>query len=396
MRTETPEARAFSTRRWCSGRLERPKITRFKPFSRILDPAVCKSCQRGLIIWQMRPEQPYLTIHRCEAPKPNLDPVHSTRDSVDDKPLRVFLPHDHPDDQDDPLNQSFWHYLVFCFAFGAALSAPAQEANQFEFRLHGAVLGDVTFFNPRTQGAAPTSSNSSGQIQSEQTADLWASGKTRGMVHWFKRYEATFRSTSQPNGVQVYRVIAVDADVPETRHIEFPTAAGSSPKVIDFSDRTQAEPLQIDPLLDQDRIDPLSVLQKILRQVDQTQTCDAAYRVYDGKRRYSVLTQGPLTDQPVTPDQVDAALSLGQAPPTLKCQITLRTPIYPETGNSQSELASRASTMSTQPRQSAGFWPFKKQEQTMTIEFKRFPAGYRFSAFNINSPFGTIKGRPAS
>ena len=89
-----------------------------------------------------------------------------------------------------------------------------------------------------------------------------------------------------------------------------------SPKVIDFSDRTQAEPLQIDPLLDQDRIDPLSVLQKDTPPSRSDATCDAAYRVYDGKRRYSVLTQGPLTDQPVTPDQVDAALSLGQAPPT--------------------------------------------------------------------------------
>ena len=99
------------------------------------------------------------------------------------------MPHDHPDDQDDPFESNILALPRFLFRDRRSFERTAQEADQFEFRLHGAVLGDVTFFNPRTQGAAPTSSNSSGQIQSEQTADLWASGKTRGMVHWFKRYE---------------------------------------------------------------------------------------------------------------------------------------------------------------------------------------------------------------
>lgn len=227
-----------------------------------------------------------------------------------------------------------------------------------------------------------------------QTDALSASGKTRGMVHWFKNYAATFHSTAQPNGNRTYRVIAVDADVPETRHIEFPIAAGSSPLVIDFSDRTQAQPLPVDPLLDQDRIDPLSVLQKLLHQVNQVQACDAVYRVYDGKRRYTVLTNNSATGQRGNRDLIDAGAAK-QVSPNVQCQITLQTETDHQARLSELDPAGlKADALSANRRQSPGFWPFKKQEQTMMIEFKQDSNGYRFAAFDINSPFGTIKGRP--
>lgn len=293
------------------------------------------------------------------------------------------------------MNRPFWRRLGFLFALSSGLGAQAQDADQFEFRLHGARLGDVTFFNTTPAGPASAPSNSSRQLEPDQTDALWASGKTRGMAHWFKNYAATFRSNPQPNGHQAYRVIALDADVPETRHIEFPKTAGSTPRVIDFSDRTQAEPLPVDPVLDQDRIDPLSVLQKLLRQVNQTQSCDAVYRVYDGKRRYTVLTETIATDQPLSEDPIEELKAVKQAPPTVQCQITLQTKTNHKAGRSELDQAGLpADTWSANRHQSVGFWPFKKQEQTMTIEFKPYPAGYRFSAFDINSPFGTIKGRP--
>ena len=173
-------------------------------------------------------------------------------------------------------------------------------------------------------------------------------------------------------------------------------AAGSTPLVIDFSDRTQAQPLPVDPLLDQARIDPLSVLQKVLRQVNQVQTCDAVYRVYDGKRRYTVLTSNRATGQRGNEDLIDAAAR--QAPPKIQCEITLQTETDHQTGFPELESAGlQADASSTNRRKSAGFWPFKKLEQTMMmIEFKQDSNGYRFAAFDINSPFGTIKGRPVS
>ena len=277
------------------------------------------------------------------------------------------------------------------------MGAQAQDSDNFQFRLHGARLGDVTFFNTTAQAPAATPSISSGQIQPGQSDALWASGKTRGMVRLFKNYAATFRSNPQPNGNQAYRVIALDADFPETRFIEFPMTPGSTPTVIDFSDRTQAEALPVDPLLDQDRIDPLLVLQKLLRQVNQVQTCDAVYRVYDGKRRYTVLTSNRATGQRGNEDLIDAAAA-GQAPPKIQCEITLQTETDHQTGLPELESAGlQADASSTNRRKSAGFWPFKKLEQTMMmIEFKQDSNGYRFAAFDINSPFGTIKGRPVS
>ena len=295
------------------------------------------------------------------------------------------------------MNRSFWGSFGFLLALGSGFSAKAQDSDQFEFRLHGARVGEVTFFNTTPVSPAPIESDLRSPTTQGQIDALSASGKTRGMVHWFKNYAATFHSTMQPNGNRTYRVIAVDANVPETRHIEFPIAPGSTPLVIDFSDRTQAQPLPVDPLLDQDRIDPLSVLQKVLRQVNQVQTCDAVYRVYDGKRRYTVLTSNRATGQRGNEDLIDAAAAR-QAPPKIQCEITLQTETDHQTGLPELESAGlQADASSTNRRKSAGFWPFKKLEQTMMmIEFKQDSNGYRFAAFDINSPFGTIKGRPVS
>ena len=280
------------------------------------------------------------------------------------------------------MNRIVWLGLGFLCAMGLALPAQALDGDRFEFRLHGALLGDVTFFNT-SPGASSDPALSTLQVAPGQRNALWASGQTRGMVHWFKNYAATFRSEARPNGVKSYRVTAVDADVPEVRHIEFPLAAGSTPFVIDFSDRTHPLPLKIDPTLDRDRIDPLSVLQNLLHQLDRAQTCDAVYRVYDGKRRDTVLTQERSTAPTRRDQNIDAAeRAMPETVPRLiQCQVTLQT-------QTQHQAGERAA-------QPAGFWPFKKQEQTMTIEFKRHPKGYRFSSFDINSPLGTIKGRPA-
>lgn len=281
------------------------------------------------------------------------------------------------------MNRIVWLGLGFLCAMGLALPAQALDGDRFEFRLHGALLGDVTFFNTTPRLQAVTQSEPGTQTNLDQTDHLWVSGQTRGMVHWFKNYAATFRSEARPNGVKSYRVTAVDADVPEVRHIEFPRTSGSTPFVIDFSDRTHPLPLKIDPTLDRDRIDPLSVLQNLLHQLDRAQTCDAVYRVYDGKRRYTVLTQERSTAPTMRDKNIDAAeRAMPETVPRLiQCQVTLQT-------QSKHQAGERAA-------QPAGFWPFKKQEQTMTIEFKRHPEGYRFSSFDINSPLGTIKGRPA-
>ena len=95
------------------------------------------------------------------------------------------------------------------------------------------------------------------------------------------------------------------------------------------------------------------------------------------------------------PFHIDAVAAVKQAPPTVQCRITLQTKANRKTGHSEIEQAgSQVDKSSANRHQSAAFWPFKKQEQTMMIEFKQYPTGYRFSAFDINSPFGIIKGRP--
>ena len=295
------------------------------------------------------------------------------------------------------MNQKFWHRLGFFFALLSGLSAHAQDGDQFVFRLYGAVLGDVTFFNT-SPGASSDPALSTLQVAPGQRNALWASGQTRGMVHWFKRYKATFRSDKQPEGIQSYRVIAVDAGIAERRYIQFPLAQGGIPTVIEFSDRTQAQPLLIDPTLDRDRIDPLSVLQNLIIQLNQEETCDAVYRVYDGKRRYTVSIQKTSIGQPLNEALVDGTPLTAQKPPRMiQCQVSLQTATSNQSRVTHSGRPKTATdALSTDADQPAGFWPFKQHEQTMTIDFKKQAGRYRFAGFDINSPFGKIKGRPAS
>ena len=294
------------------------------------------------------------------------------------------------------MNQKFWHRLGFLFALLLGLSAHAQDGDQFVFRLYGAVLGDVTFFNT-SPGASSDPALSTLQVAPGQRNALWASGQTRGMVYWFKRYKATFRSDTQPDGIQSYQVIAVDAGIAERRYIQFPLAQGGIPTVIEFSDRTQAQPLLIDPTLDRDRIDPLSVLQNLINQLNQEATCDAVYGVYDGKRRYTVSTQKTSIGQPLNEALVDEdPLTTQNAPRTIQCQVSLQTATSNQSRVTHSGRPKTATdALSTDADQPAGFWPFKQHEQTMTIDFKKQAGRYRFAGFDINSPFGKIKGRPA-
>ena len=52
--------------------------------------------------------------------------------------------------------------------------------------------------------------------------------------------------------------------------------------------------------------------------------------------------------------------------------------------------------MSTQAASVRGILAFQKTRTNHDDRVQALPGGYRFSAFDINSPFGTIKGRPAS
>lgn len=270
--------------------------------------------------------------------------------------------------------------LVIGLLSGSTLASETR----FEFRMHGVLLGEVTFHQTQS-GADFRNSND----------QLWISGNTRGPAYWFKHYRATFHSTIASGDKVHYRVDAVDGGETEIRDIEYYPKTNQAPQVRAFLDRTQATPLTPVAHLDSGRIDPLATLKKIHTRINVAQSCDGNYRVYDGKRRYTVRSHqlvAPLDTFAAPEHEADAESSPN--PLRLACQITLELP----TPESEPGLQTEAPNDIAAARATGvGFWPFKKQQQSMTIYFIKQPgdALFHFHAFNIASPFGTIKGRQA-
>lgn len=267
---------------------------------------------------------------------------------------------------------------VGLLALGLPIAPIETLAETFEFRLHGILLGQMTLHPP-----SPPSQDA------RNRQDLfWLEGKTRGPAHWFKDYEATFRSEAvAPNRVR-YRVEAIDGGQPETRNIDYFPATEHIPLVNDFLDSTAASALTPDPKVDQGRIDPLAALQQMLGRVNSDRECAAEYRVYDGKRRYTVLSESTQT-KPSRPKSTQPTVSDAQIRSTISCKITLGLQVSPSIDPARGAVQNPNSASDS----GAGFWPFKKREQTMIIHFQRSVNGrFGFFGFDIHSPFGKIKG----
>lgn len=261
-------------------------------------------------------------------------------------------------------------------------------ADKFIFKLHGVPLGEATFtyLDPPNDGPIDAESDA------RPSHRFQVRGTTRGAVSLFKDYSASFHSNQMQTGLRHYRVDAIDRGVKETRYIVFSAAPNVLPKVLDFSDRTQAMPLLVSDALDHGRIDPLHALQKILARINLHRKCEARYAVYDGKRRYQVE---------VFPVNAESRRKGKTQTHQISCEVILRTesaeparssnerPLTPEMPNSQAAKPEQDLKVADEK---SGFWPFKKAQQAMVVHFQDGPAGFRFSAFEIDSPVGTIRG----
>ena len=73
------------------------------------------------------------------------------------------------------------------------------------------------------------------------------------------------------------------------RDIWFGAKPSDIPQVLDFRDRSSADPLQPLTGVDEGSVDPVRLMALILKAIESQNGCPAvpeAFRVFDGKRRY--------------------------------------------------------------------------------------------------------------
>ena len=225
------------------------------------------------------------------------------------------------------LMRRFHSVLVILFFVSAGLSAwpgfalgDPPESDTFKFTWLGVPIGEVTLHygmyeesehgaregpHSATDGSAraPTNTpvvvvgNHSEQLATGVRQDRRAfqyfrlgalKGRTNGLVRWLKRYEGSYQSILTPDGSR-YKVTARDRRVPETRDIWFGAKPNDIPKVLDFKDRSSADPLQVRVGVDERSVDPIRLMVLILEAIETDKGCPPsprAFRVFDGKRRY--------------------------------------------------------------------------------------------------------------
>ena len=201
---------------------------------------------------------------------------------------------------------------------GSAAADPV-ESDKFKFTWLGVPIGEVTLHYGRyedpnrafglersalTETPTRMSARQSreladgehedrGPVQSPRLGAL--AGRTNGLVRWLKRYEGSYRTTLTSSGSR-YEVTAMDQGVPEARDIWFGAKPTATPQVLDFQDRSSADPLQTLTGVDEGSVDPVRLMALILKAIESHNGCPATpdvFRVFDGKRRYEAQLSNP-------------------------------------------------------------------------------------------------------
>lgn len=154
--------------------------------------------------------------------------------------------------------------------------------------------GDPECFRVRPQGRSTSypASKSKACSSFPNNRLVAIEGQTNGFLKWVKKYSGRYESLWS-GGLETYRVTAVDGGVPELREIVYDSSGSLLPKVVDFKDSSQADPLSVLPGVDEFSFSPLGLLSELLHAVKVLGSCPqdepVSYRIFDGKRRYQAI-----------------------------------------------------------------------------------------------------------
>ena len=203
-------------------------------------------------------------------------------------------------------------------------------------------------------------------LQRESSPIIKIVGKTTGIVRAFRSYEVDASLYSVDNKTSRYSVKAKDRGFPEIREIHY--SPESTPRVVAFKDRVADAPLALREKIDSGRVSPLHVLYQAV-----AGKCSGTWRVYDGKRRYTVelkLKVGTLSQ--------DHSSSFGRKSSTEGTERQCLLHLFGETVQGTFDES-----------RGLGFWPFNRQQQTLTILGEKTQPLKRMAA---SAPIGKILG----
>ena len=192
------------------------------------------------------------------------------------------------------------------------------------------------------------------------SSDLHFRLSTQGPLKLYRDYSSQGSIIRNKDFGWDYFLQGVDRGQPEDKQIRY--FYNKAPIIKKFIDDAGVYPIDVDPLVDKDAIDPFSVLFKTIDQLNHEQKCSNEYSVMDGKRRYKVkveLTERKYDETDIKTDYQDIIFN---------CKFTL-----------------------IKLKEEKRRWPFNRRDRSMIVWFSS-KMKFKPIRFYFETPIGRIVG----
>lgn len=204
--------------------------------------------------------------------------------------------------------------------------------------------------------------------------------ETRGPLRIFRNFSSTAISREDQFGERTYRFQSLDRGNDEERKIRY--RDGEAPTVETFIELDAPTPLATSVDRDKNSTDPIRVLAQILKALDNGKKCDGRFRIYDGKRRYTISAASIST----------MSQDINEAPVSTKTIVSLCR--FKLEGRSIESAHVEVVEENVGFRAVGRTWPFNKEgQQVLDIWFKKEGVNPAHPIrFSMGTPFGRVIG----
>lgn len=184
--------------------------------------------------------------------------------------------------------------------------------------------------------------------------------KTQGPLKIYRNYSSNGYIRTNDTYSWDYHLLGQDRGKPEEKHITY--FLNKAPEIKKFIDDYGESSLVVDSILDNEAIDPFSVLIKTIKQLILEQQCDNEYSVMDGKRRYKIKVE--LEEEKI----ISSNKIREDVNKILNCKFTLN-----------------------EIKEEKRKWPFNKKDRSMNVWFSA-DLDFLPVRFSFKTPIGRIVG----
>jgi len=189
---------------------------------------------------------------------------------------------------------------------------------------------------------------------------------TQGPLKLYRKYSSDGYIRKNNNSSWNYYLSGKDRGQPEEKSITY--FIDDAPIINKFVDDANVLPLEVNPDIDKNAIDPFSILMKTIQQLTYEHNCDSTFLIMDGKRRYKAKLKL------IGIEYLDMAKEKSFQGNTYHCQLSVF--------SSEEEIYGEVK----------GNWPFNGSTRVIEMWFSQ-DLNFKPVKFQFRAPLGKVIGK---